>query len=231
MGWTRTCTREENRDRPHDERRLAPRLRRRVRCPCAGLRLLHPGHVVRAVLRVHPAKAAPEAGDGAALGELSRYSRPWLYISLLVFILTGVYLLLIDSNYLGIGNFSNPWAVLMLVKHIVVVAMIALGFWFKVVKRVGQDLRSVPGDAQRRARFRRYSDIMTLCGVLVLILTAFAQIEQCVPLRFIASAAACTSGIGWGILCASITARRRGSRSGVRYLHTTCEAFSCKTRR
>jgi putative copper export protein len=72
----------------------------------------------------------------------------------------------------------------MLVKHIVVAAMIALGFWFNAVKRVSQNLRSVPGDAQRRARFRRHIDVMTLCGVLVLTLTALAQIEQCVQLHY-----------------------------------------------
>jgi len=124
-----------------------------------------------------PVLAKPDMGSSAVLGEISKRSRPWMYVSLIVFILTGVYLMLVDSNYLGIGNFGNPWAILMVVKHIVVLAMIVIGFWYNAVKRVGQDLRSYPGDAQRLARFRRYVDVMTICGVLVLVLTALAQVR------------------------------------------------------
>ena len=86
-----------------------------------------------------------------------------------------VYPAIVDSNYLGIGDFSNPWAVLMVVKHLVVVAMIVIGFWFNAIKQVGQDLRSYPNDPQRMARFRRYVNAMTICGVLVVVLTAFVQ--------------------------------------------------------
>lgn len=124
-----------------------------------------------------PALTRPEAGGGAALSEISKRSRPWLYVSLLIFALTGVYLTLVDANYLGIGHFSNPWAILMLVKHLLILAMIAIGFWFNAIQRVGPALRSYPGDAQRMARFRRYSNLMAVCGVLVLLLTALAQIE------------------------------------------------------
>ena len=122
-----------------------------------------------------PVLAKPDMEGGAALGEISRRGRPWLYASLLIFALTGVYLTLVDANYLGIGHFSNPWAILMLVKHVLILAMVAIGFWFNAIQRVGPALRSYPGDAQRMARFRRYCNAMTVCGVLVLLLTAFAQ--------------------------------------------------------
>ena len=124
-----------------------------------------------------PVLAKPDMGGGAALGEISKRSRPWLYASLLIFALTGVFLTFVDANYLGIGHFSNPWAVLMLVKHILILAMVAIGFWFNTIQRVGPALRSYPGDALRMARFRRYCNAMTVCGVIVLLLTAFAQIE------------------------------------------------------
>jgi uncharacterized membrane protein len=123
-----------------------------------------------------PVLAKAEMGGGVALSEISRRSRPWLYASLLIFALTGVYLTLVDANYPGLGNFSNPWSVLMLVKHLLILAMVAIGFWYNFVQRVGPALRSYPGDAQRIARFRRYSDLMSVCGVFVLLLTAFAQI-------------------------------------------------------
>ena len=124
-----------------------------------------------------PVLAKPEIGGGAALGEVSKRSRPWLYTALVIFAITGIYLTVVDANYAGIGHFSNPWAILMLVKHILILAMIAIGFWFNFIRRVGPALRSYPGDASRMARFRRYCNAMTMCSVLVLLLTAFAQIE------------------------------------------------------
>jgi uncharacterized membrane protein len=122
-----------------------------------------------------PVLAKPEAGGGAALGEISRRSRAWLYVSLVIFALTGVYLTLADPSYLGIGQFTNSWAVLMLVKHIVILVMVALGFWYNFIQRVGQSLRSHPTDTQQMAHFRRYCTAMTIGGILVLVLTAFAQ--------------------------------------------------------
>jgi uncharacterized membrane protein len=135
------------------------------------------GYYLLLTLLYLPALAKPENGGGAALSEISRRSRLWLYASLVVFALTGVYLTLADANYAGIGNFSSPWAVLMLAKHILILAMIVIGFWFNAIQRVGPALRSYPGDAQRMGRFRRYSNLMTVCGVLVVLLTAFAQVE------------------------------------------------------
>src|SRR5215208_4465991 len=54
--------------------------------------------------------------NGTALSQISKRSRPWLYISLLIFLVTGTYLTLTDKNYLGFANFGNFWGVLMLIK-------------------------------------------------------------------------------------------------------------------
>jgi uncharacterized membrane protein len=112
-----------------------------------------------------------------ALGEMSQRSRKWLYGSILVFFVTGVHLMLVDLNYLGIGNFSNPWAIFMVVKHIVILVMIGLGFWFNMLQRVGPAMRSNSSAAQGVAAFRRYSNAMAVCGVLALALTALSQVQ------------------------------------------------------
>lgn len=114
--------------------------------------------------------------NGSTLSEISKRSRYWLYASLLVFMVTGIYLTFVDPNYQGIGNFGNFWAVMMLVKHILIVAMIALGFWYNTILRVGP-LMSSNLPEQAIARFRKYVNVMAICGVLVLLLTAIAQIE------------------------------------------------------
>jgi len=109
------------------------------------------------------------------LSGISKQSRGWLYGSLVIFAVTGTYLTLVDPNYLGLGNFGNPWAVLMLVKHILVLAMLGIGFWFNGILRVGPLLVSKTGATQAQTRFRQYSNLMAIAGVLVLLLTAIAQ--------------------------------------------------------
>jgi uncharacterized membrane protein len=118
-----------------------------------------------------------KAGNGATLSEISKYSRPWLYSSMFVFIITGVYLMIVDPNYLGIGNFSNFWSTMMLVKHLLILGMIAMGFWFNAIMRVGPLMNSNTGGAQAISRFRWYTNSMAISGVLVLFLTALAQVE------------------------------------------------------
>ena len=113
--------------------------------------------------------------NGNILSEISKRSRPWLYASLLIFIVTGIYLMLVDPNYLGVGNFGNVWGMLMLVKHILVVGMIGLGFWFNAILRVGPMMGSNNSGELGTRRFRLYSNLMAISGTLVLLLTALAQ--------------------------------------------------------
>jgi uncharacterized membrane protein len=134
------------------------------------------GHYLLMSLIYLPALSKLDNG-AKALGEMSAHSRRWMYGSILVFAVTGVHLMLVDPNYLGIGNFSNPWALLMLIKHLVIVVMIALGFWFNMLQRVGPAMRSNSGAAQGVAKFRQYSNLMSICGIIVLALTALSQVQ------------------------------------------------------
>lgn len=115
--------------------------------------------------------------NGAALSAISKRSRLWMYASLAVFAITGVYLTMIDPNYMGIGNFGSVWAIMMLVKHLIIVLMIALGFWYNAILRVGPMMISNSNAALGVARFRTYVNVMAICGVLVLLFTAIAQVE------------------------------------------------------
>ncbi len=113
--------------------------------------------------------------SGTILSEISNRSRGWLYAALLIFIITGIYLMLTDPNYLGLGNFGNTWGILMLIKHLIVVGMLIAGFWFNAIKRVGPDVRTNPDAAQALASFSLYTELMAIAGVLVLLLTAITQ--------------------------------------------------------
>lgn len=119
----------------------------------------------------------PQPAAGAILSEISRRSRRWMYLSLLIFLVTGVHLMLADPNYLGFADFGNLWGILMLVKHILVLGMVAAGFWFNAILRVGPLMSSNSGATQALDRFRRFANLMAIAGVLVLLLTALAQAQ------------------------------------------------------
>lgn len=129
------------------------------------------GHFVLLTMIYIPALAATPT----ALSAISKQSRKWMYISLLVFTITGLYLTIIDPDYLGIGKFNNIWSVMMLIKHLLIVVMIAMGFWFNVILRVGPLMSSNTGAEQALTRFHGYVSAMAICGALVLLLTALAQ--------------------------------------------------------
>lgn len=114
---------------------------------------------------------------GTVLSGISRRSRAWLYVSMLVFIITGIYLTLVDPNYRGIGNFDNSWTILMLTKHILILGMIGIGFWFNAILRVGPLMSSNTGAVLALARFRWYVNAMAITGIAVLLLTAFSQVQ------------------------------------------------------
>jgi uncharacterized membrane protein len=118
-----------------------------------------------------------ETKDFSILSEISKRSRLWMYVSLLIFAITGVYLTFVDPNYLGLGNFGNFWAILMLVKHLLILGMIAIGFWFNAILRVGPMLNSNHGAARAIGLYRLYVNLMAIAGFLLLLLTAFAQVE------------------------------------------------------
>ena len=118
-----------------------------------------------------------KGGNSSVLSEISKRSRPWMYASLIVFLVTGIYLMIVDPNYLGIGKFTNLWAIVMLVKHILILGMIALGFWFNAILRVGPMMSSNHGSDQAIMRYRSYVNLMAIAGVLILLLTAFAQVK------------------------------------------------------
>ena len=133
--------------------------------------------VVLALIYLPALRSETQAASGAAITAISKRSRPWLYGSLLVIAATGVYLTFVDPKYMGIGNFRSPWAIAMLVKHLIILVMLALGFWYNAILRVGPLASSNTGAARAIARFRSYVNSMAISGAALLLLTAFAQAQ------------------------------------------------------
>ena len=134
-------------------------------------------YVLLALIYLPALQDGLQESRGATVTLISKHSRTWLYVSLVVFAVSGAYLTLVDPDYLGLGNFSNPWTILMLVKHTIILIMVGMGFWFNAILHVGPLASSNTGAAQAMARFRSHVNWMAGCGVAVLLLTAIAQVQ------------------------------------------------------
>jgi uncharacterized membrane protein len=104
--------------------------------------------------------------------QISARLRPFFGGSLLIFLVTGTHLTLINDNYLGLGNFfANPWSILIVIKHVLVLAFVALAV-FSERAFLGQISDQKP-EALRQ--FRWAVNINVILGVLILLLTTIAQ--------------------------------------------------------
>lgn len=94
------------------------------------------------------ALASPSA-RGGLMKEIAKRFSPMANISILVLIVTGVIIARRDPDFKGVLEFTNPWSVVMLLKHLLVASMITVHFYRGLVlnPRIGR-LSSQAGDAQ-----------------------------------------------------------------------------------
>ncbi len=119
--------------------------------------------------------------DGPALGRaipaIERRALPLILASIGVFLVTGSYLLLADDRFGGMGHFfGSAWSTLIVIKHLVVVALIAIGVYVDLL--VVPDVATPVDEPARSAAIRRLArsaSAITILGGLVLLLTAAAQ--------------------------------------------------------
>jgi uncharacterized membrane protein len=82
----------------------------------------YPRRVVLPALGESPDRAA----GTAMLVAIERRALPLVLISVVLFIATGTWLLVVNDRYAGLGDvFANTWATLMLLKHLAVILLVA----------------------------------------------------------------------------------------------------------
>jgi uncharacterized membrane protein len=135
------------------------------------------GHYLLTVLDTLPVlKKSLKAQDlFRMLSDLSSQVQPRIFASLGVFILSGIYLMLINPSYLGIGNFGNLWSALMLVKHLIVVGMIILAIQLNKTLKARLSDPNQAGAALKRAE--RLIFALSAGGILVILFTAIVQAQ------------------------------------------------------
>jgi uncharacterized membrane protein len=111
-----------------------------------------------------------------ALREIERRALPLVLLSIVLFTLTGTWMLLVDPSYAGLGNVgASTWTALMFAKHVVVAAMVVAGV---AVHRLIDGLSEAPDDAARASLFGRLrltTELATGLGAVIALLTVLAQ--------------------------------------------------------
>ena len=116
------------------------------------------------------------AGRAYSLAAIERRALPVVLLAVVLFVVTGSYMLVINPQYSGLGSFSSTWAVLMLAKHLLVVVLVGLGVLIDYLIR---GLANWAKDEDRVKEMRWIAlaaDGATGLGALIALLTAAAQL-------------------------------------------------------
>jgi len=135
---------------------------------------------------------------GRVMGRIRRSFLLWVWASIVVFIITGAMAMLGNPKYGTLVSFGSAAAVLILLKHIVVVAMIGLGvyqgyFAMPNLERLLSAMPAPPEASERgapgglpagpppalvaaRCKVQNSAMALLVCGLVVLLLTAIAEV-------------------------------------------------------
>jgi uncharacterized membrane protein len=109
---------------------------------------------------------------------IERRALPLVLLSVVLFVVTGTYLLVVNPQYAGLGHFfATTWSSLIVIKHGVVIVLVVLGVildW--LIRDVGQET----DERRRKAGLRRIrlgAEGATALGALAILLTAAAQLS------------------------------------------------------
>jgi uncharacterized membrane protein len=111
-----------------------------------------------------------------ALAAIERRALPLVLLSVVLFTVTGTWMLVVDPAYAGLGNVAaSTWTVLMFAKHVLVVGMVVAGI---AVHRLILRLEHPADDRTRAAilsRVRLSAELATGLGAGIALLTVAAQ--------------------------------------------------------
>jgi uncharacterized membrane protein len=106
------------------------------------------------------------------LEQVSARLRPYFGGSLLIFLVSGTHLMLINEHYLGLGNFfGNPWSILIVLKHVLVLAFLVLAIYSEraFLGKISDE------NPEALKKFRLTLNINMFLGMFIILLTSIAQ--------------------------------------------------------
>jgi uncharacterized membrane protein len=112
----------------------------------------------------------------ATLRAIEGRALPLVLLSVALFVVTGTYMLVVDPQYAGLGNFDSTWTKLMLFKHVLVIGLVALGAGIDyLIRGMGEDLTDTANASDLRL-VRLGAEAATGLGALIALLTVAAQL-------------------------------------------------------
>jgi uncharacterized membrane protein len=121
------------------------------------------------------------AAMGPFMGTFSKRFRRLVYLSIVVLLVTGVVMLLLNKEYLGLLDLGNEWSILMLIKHIFVLTMIGIAvYMFEVVfPKIGR--LAAKGPSPELARVQKLQIRLGIVGfVVALAILAFTAVTTAI---------------------------------------------------
>jgi len=115
-------------------------------------------------------------GRTRTLAEIERKAQPYVLLAVVLFFLTGTYLLVTAPEYTGVGDISTTWSALILLKHLVVIGLVGLGVLIDYLIRGAAEAQTDKDRASDLRWLRFAADGATGLGALIALLTVAAQL-------------------------------------------------------
>lgn len=94
------------------------------------------------------------AAMGPFMGTFAKRFRRLVYLSIVILLVTGVIMMLLNKDYLGLLDLGNEWSILLLIKHIFVFIMIGVAVYMLEVifPKVGRLMAKGPSPELARVQ-------------------------------------------------------------------------------
>jgi uncharacterized membrane protein len=116
-------------------------------------------------------------GRTKTLAAIERKALPFVLLAVVLFFLTGTYLLVTAPQYTGLGDISTTWSALILVKHMLVGGLVGLGFLIDYLIRGAAEAQADEDRAKDLRWIGLAADGATGLGALIALATVAAQLS------------------------------------------------------
>lgn len=122
---------------------------------------------------------------GRLLGVFMKRFRPLVYVCIVTLFLTGVIMMVLNKYYDGLMNLGNPWAQLLLIKHILIIIMVIIVVYaFEILApKVGRLAAKGPSPELANAQKlqMRLATLGLVTALVVLLLTSVITAISSLP--------------------------------------------------
>ena len=99
-----------------------------------------------------------------------------MVLAVVLFVVTGSYLLAADPQYGGLGNLAaSTWTGMLTIKHVLIVPLVGLGIVIDSLIHTAGNATDDTGRRRRIFRVQLAADAAAMIGVAVILVTAIAQ--------------------------------------------------------